>query len=97
MLTTLLYLINMDFFNTRRTVRKYTSKVVDDALLQEMLEAAAHAPNTGNMQLYSVVVTRSEEGKRALAPAHFNQPSVMGRSEERRVGKECRSGWWAGD
>lgn len=78
MLTTLLYLINMDFFNTRRTVRKYTSKVVDDALLQEMLEAAAHAPNTGNMQLYSVVVTRSEEGKRALAPAHFNQPSVMG-------------------
>ena len=30
----------------------------------------------GNMQLYSVVVTRSDEGKKALAPAHFNQPMV---------------------
>src|SRR5205823_11075131 len=28
---------------------------------------------------------------RALAPA-----AAGGRSEERRVGKECRSGWWAG-
>lgn len=32
----------------------------------------------GNLQLYSVVVTRSEEMKRRLAPAHFNQPMVMG-------------------
>ena len=32
----------------------------------------------GNLQLYSVVVTRSEEKKRQLAPAHFNQPMVTG-------------------
>ena len=32
----------------------------------------------GNLQLYSVVITRSEEGKKALAPAHFNQPMVTG-------------------
>lgn len=31
----------------------------------------------GNLQLYSVVVTRSAEGKAALAPAHFNQPMVQ--------------------
>jgi FMN reductase [NAD(P)H] len=30
----------------------------------------------GNLQLYSVVVTRSEEKKKELAPAHFNQPMV---------------------
>ena len=30
----------------------------------------------GNLQLYSVVVTRSEEGKKLLAPAHFNQSMV---------------------
>jgi FMN reductase [NAD(P)H] len=30
----------------------------------------------GNLQLYSVVITRSKEGKEALAPAHFNQPMV---------------------
>ena len=28
--------------------------------------------------MYSVVITRSEEGKKALAPAHFNQPMVTG-------------------
>ena len=30
----------------------------------------------GNLQLYSVVVTRSQEMKERLAPAHFNQPMV---------------------
>jgi len=30
----------------------------------------------GNLQLYSVVVTRSDEMKQKLAPAHFNQPMV---------------------
>ncbi len=70
----------LNFFSTRRTVRKYSSRQVSDASLREMLEAASHAPNTGNMQQYSVIITRSEQGKAALAPAHFNQPSVMGAS-----------------
>jgi len=37
---------------------------------------AARASNTGNMQLYSVVVTRDKSQKEKLAPAHFNQPMV---------------------
>lgn len=68
----------MDFFETRRTVRRYSDRKVDDELLESMIKAAAQAPNTGNMQVYSVVATRSAEGKKALAPAHFNQPSVEG-------------------
>lgn len=35
------------------------------------------APTTGNMQLYSAVVTRSPEGLAALRPLHFNQPASM--------------------
>lgn len=66
------------YFTTRRTVRQYSSREISDAELSEMIEAASHAPTTGNMQLYSVVVTRSDEGKRALAPAHFNQPCLTG-------------------
>lgn len=61
---------------TRRTVRQYASKDVPDELLNELLEIAARASNTGNMQLYSVIVTRSQEQKERLAPAHFNQSSV---------------------
>ncbi len=68
----------LDFLKNRRTIRSYTNEPISDELLTELLEAASHAPTTGNMQLYSVVVTREEENKRALAPSHFNQPSVMG-------------------
>ena len=37
---------------------------------------ASRTQTMGNLQLYSVVVTRSEEKKKELAPAHFNQPMV---------------------
>ena len=67
----------LDFFSSRSTVRKFSAtRQVDDDTLSALLEAASHAPTTGNMQLYSVVATRSEEMKDALAPLHFNQPSV---------------------
>lgn len=67
-----------DFFRNRRTIRKYSSQEVSDELLRDIIEQACHAPTTGNMQLYSVVITRTQEGKELLAPMHFNQPSVVG-------------------
>lgn len=63
---------------SRRTVRTYSPREVAPGLLDRLLEEASHAPTTGNMQLYSVIVTRDEEGKKALAPLHFNQPQVTG-------------------
>jgi nitroreductase len=62
----------------RRTIRQYTSQDISDDLLYELLEVAARASNTGNMQLYSVVVTRDLSQKERLAPAHFNQAMVTG-------------------
>lgn len=60
----------------RKTIRKYSDKIVDNELLNKLLEEAEQTPTMGNLQLYSVVVTRSKDGKKALAPAHFNQPMV---------------------
>ena len=60
----------------RRTIRKYQEKSIPESLLNDLLEVAARASNTGNMQLYSVVVTRDQAMKERLAPAHFNQPMV---------------------
>ena len=60
------------------SIRKYSSREVSDELLNRLLEEAERTPTMGNLQLYSVVITRSEEGKKALAPAHFNQPMVTG-------------------
>jgi FMN reductase [NAD(P)H] len=61
---------------TRRTIRKYSDKDVDELLLNRLMEEAARTQTMGNLQLYSVVVTRSREMKKLLAPAHFNQPMV---------------------
>ena len=61
---------------TRRTIRKYSARDVEPALLDRLLTEAARTQTMGNLQLYSVVVTRSVEGRAALAPAHFNQPMV---------------------
>lgn len=61
---------------TRRTIRKYKSDDVPEQLLNRLLAEASRTQTMGNMQLYSVVVTRSKEGKARLAPAHFNQPMV---------------------
>ena len=60
----------------RKSIRKYAARPVDDALLNDLLQQAERTQTMGNLQLYSVVVTRSEEMKRKLAPAHFNQPMV---------------------
>ena len=46
--------------------------------MKTLLEKAERTPTMGNLQLYSVVITRNEEKKAQLAPAHFNQPMVMG-------------------
>lgn len=46
-------------------------------MLRRLLEVSERTQTMGNMQLYSVVVTRSEEMKKRLAPAHFNQPMVQ--------------------
>lgn len=51
---------------------------MSDELLRRLLAEAERTPTMGNLQLYSVVVTRSEEMKAKLAPAHFNQPMVTG-------------------
>lgn len=66
----------IDSVKSRRSIRKYADKPVGEDLLRRLLVAAERTQTMGNMQLYSVVVTRDAEMKRRLAPAHFNQPMV---------------------
>ena len=61
---------------TRRSIRKYSQRDVSEELLGRLLTEAARTQTMGNLQLYSIVVTRSQEVKQRLAPAHFNQPMV---------------------
>ena len=56
----------MESIKNRRTIRKY----------KQLLEESFRASTMGNMQLYSVIVTKDAAMKARLAPAHFNQPMV---------------------
>ena len=67
---------SMESLKQRRTTRKYQQKDISVDLLNDLLETSFRASTVGNMQVYSVIVTRDAERKAKLAPAHFNQPMV---------------------
>ena len=70
---------NMETLRTimeHRSIRRYKPDPIPEGLLNEILEAGLRASNTGNMQVYSIIVTQSHEVKEQLAPCHFNQPMV---------------------
>lgn len=65
-----------DILLNRRSIRKYSSEKVSDELLNNILEMGCRTSTTGNMQVYSVVVTRDEGKKKELSPCHFNQKMI---------------------
>ncbi len=67
-----------DYFSNRVTVRNYSKKHIPEELLDSILEKAMRAPTCGNMQLYSVIVTRDKSNLERLAKEHFNQPAATG-------------------
>lgn len=59
----------------RASVRAYDlSRPVPQGLIEELLTAAMQAPTTGNMQLYSVIITRDAEGLKKMRQLHYGQP-----------------------
>lgn len=59
-----------------KSIRKFKNISISENDLHEILEAGTRASTTGNMQIYSIIVTCDEEMKKKLAPTHFNQPMV---------------------
>jgi len=66
----------MELLKSHRTIRKYNETDVSEDILNTILECGIRSSNTGNMQLYSIVVTRNIQKKAELSPFHFNQPMV---------------------
>lgn len=67
----------MESLKHRTSIRKYSSKEVPSQLITALLENAERTPTMGNLQLYSVIVTRDKAIKKLLSPPHFNQPMVQ--------------------
>ena len=62
--------------NSHRTVRQFLPKPIAPELLDRILECGMRAPNTGNMQIYSIIVTQEPERLQALSKLHFGQGST---------------------
>ena len=58
------------------SVREYADKEIPESVLNKVLEAASRASNTGNMQIYSIIVNTNKEMIAKLAPTHFCQPAI---------------------
>ncbi len=65
-----------DTLLNHRSIRKYKTDPIPTAIMDYILEAGTRASTTGNMQLYSIVVTTDETIKEELSPCHFNQAMV---------------------
>ncbi|HYW97245.1 MAG TPA: nitroreductase family protein [Bacteroidales bacterium] len=66
----------IDTIFNHRSVRKYKKDPVPADVLNKILEAGTKASTTGNMQVYSMVVTTDEGLREKLWDAHFRQDMV---------------------
>ncbi len=89
--------MNTAFFNSRASVRSFSSeKHLDRETLDCLLAAATHAPTTGNMQLYNVIVSTDGAAKERLTELHLGQSAARNCdalltfcADVRRFGKWC--------
>lgn len=60
-----------------RSIRKYKNSPVPDEVLDKVLQAGSRASTTGNMQVYSIIITKDEDLRKQLWEAHFKQDMVL--------------------
>jgi nitroreductase len=60
-----------------RSIREYEDRDVSQELLDRILDAGIRASSSGNMQSYSIVVTRDKELRKKLYSAHMEQSMVV--------------------
>ncbi|MBN2330212.1 MAG: nitroreductase family protein [Candidatus Aenigmarchaeota archaeon] len=63
----------IECIKSRASVRSYKPDEIPDAVLDEVLDAAIHAPSAGNVQDWEFVVVRKQETKARLAEAAYAQ------------------------
>jgi nitroreductase len=67
----------IDAIHQHRSIRKYKSDSVPETVLREILEAGVRASSSGNMQTYSIIVTRDPGLREQLYGPHMDQSMVL--------------------
>lgn len=60
----------IDFILTRRSIRKYTSKLIDDKTINLLIEAGSYAPSANNFQPWHFIVITKRQILDQLSVVH---------------------------
>lgn len=60
----------------RRSIRVFQEREIPDEIIEKLLDVAIHGPSGGNLQPFSIILVRSQEGKKKLAELSGGQPWV---------------------
>lgn len=60
-----------------RSIRKYTNENVSEEIVNEILEAGIRASSSGNMNTYSIIITRDKDLRQKLHKPHMYQDMVL--------------------
>ncbi|GAA0358637.1 nitroreductase family protein [Bacillus horti] len=66
-----------DVIHGHKSIRRYEDREVSQELLDQILDAGIRASSSGNMQSYSIVVTKDKELREKLYTPHMNQSMVV--------------------
>lgn len=66
----------IECIKSRASVRSYKPDEISDNVLDEVLDAAIHAPSAGNVQDWEFVVVRNQDTKGRLAEAAYAQAFI---------------------
>ena len=67
----------LDLAKAHRSIRSFLPKDIDDSLLRDLLLAGLRSSSAGNMQTWSVIVTRDKTIKRQLYRLHGEQAMIL--------------------
>ncbi len=66
----------IDLINSHRSIRRFKDRIIETETMNRILECGMRASNTGNMQIYSIILTQDKENIEALSKLHFGQGST---------------------
>lgn len=67
--------------NARRSIRKFTTEQIPDAVVEDCLDMALLAPNSSNLQTWEFYRIKTPELKKEIATACFSQPAATTAAE----------------
>lgn len=67
----------IELANSHRSIRSYTGQNVPDDMLNELLHTGLRSSSSGNLQTWSLIVTRDEQRKHKLFELHRGQAFIL--------------------